>query len=83
MTKQSRARSLKRAEDGSSPNKKMEVIGSLNKKYKMRIALCRKQCRKYEDLSDEEVKWLKNGETGDDVHKPWQKRQCLCGKGWW
>ena len=61
-TKQSRARSLKRAEDGlpSSPNKKMEVIGSLAKKYKMRIALCRKRGRKYEDLSEEEVKWLKN-----------------------
>ena len=61
-TKQSRARSLKRAEDGlpSSPNKKMEVIGSLAKKYKVRIALCKKRGRKYEDLSEEKVNWLKN-----------------------
>ena len=44
-TKQSRARSLKRAEEGLpiSPGKKMEIIGSLAKKYKMRIALCKRQ----------------------------------------
>ena len=62
LTKQSRARSLKRAEEGLpiSPGKKMEVIGSLAKKYKMRIALSKKQGRKYEDLSEEEVTWLKD-----------------------
>ena len=61
-TKQSRCRSLKRAEEGlpKSPNKKMEVIGSLAKKYKMRIALAKKRGRKYEDLSEGEVQWLKN-----------------------
>ena len=36
----------------------MEVIGSLAKKYKVRIALCKKRGRKYEDLSEEKVNWL-------------------------
>ena len=38
----------------------MEVIGSLAKKYKMRINLAKKRGRKYEDLTEEEVEWLKN-----------------------
>jgi len=41
-------------------SKKMEVIGSLAKKYKMRIALATKRGRKYEGLNEEEVEWLKN-----------------------
>ena len=60
-TKQSRCRSMRRAEDGlpKSPNKKMEVIGSLAKKYQIRIAFATKRGRKYEDLSEKEVEWLK------------------------
>ena len=53
-TKQSRYRSLKRAEDNlpKSPNKKKEVIGSLAKKYRIRITLSKRKGRKYEDLSE-------------------------------
>jgi len=60
-TKQSRYRSLRKAEEGlpKSPNKKMEVIGSLAKKYQMRIALSKKKGRKCEDLSEEQVEWLR------------------------
>ena len=37
-----------------SPNKKIEVIGSLEKEYTIRISLSKKR-KKYEDLSDENL----------------------------
>ena len=59
--KQSRYHSLKQAVDNlpKGPNKKMEVIGSLAKKYRIRIALSKRKERKYEDLSEEQNDWLK------------------------
>ena len=59
--KQSHYRSLRRAEDNSpkGPNKKMEVLGSLTKKYKIAIALSKNKGQKYEDLSEEQIDYLK------------------------
>ena len=53
-TKRSRYCSLKQAVDNlpKSPNKMMKVIGSLAKKYRIRIALSKKKGRKYENLSE-------------------------------
>ena len=42
-----------------SPNKKTEVCGSFAKKYEIRIALSKKKERKYQDLSEKQINWLK------------------------
>ncbi|XP_066916722.1 uncharacterized protein [Clytia hemisphaerica] len=83
-SKQSKYRSLKRAEINlpNSPNKKMEVIGSLAKKYKLRNALSKKKGRKYEDLSEEQVEWLKDFLERSDMTyiNPGKKDHVYIGK---
>ena len=37
----------------------MEVLGSLTKKYKIAIALLKNKGQKYEDLSEEQIDYLK------------------------
>ena len=58
-TKQSRCRSLIRAEKGlpTSPNKRKEIIGTLAKKYEMRIVMG-KRGRKHQDLDEDQQYWL-------------------------
>ena len=62
-SKQILNRSIKKAERllPLSPRKKVEVIGSLSKKFKLRIAVVKSKAeRKKNELSQEEREWLKN-----------------------
>ena len=60
-TKQAKARSIRRAEKAlpQSPRKKNEILGSLAKKYKLRILTNKKKTgRKATELTDEEKQWI-------------------------
>ena len=55
--KQARARSISRAEKAlpKSPRKKTEILGSLAKKYQLRIVMKKKRVCKAKELTDEEI----------------------------
>ena len=60
-TKQAKARSISRAEKAlpKSPRKKNEILGSLAKKYKLRIVMNKKKTgRKATELTEEEKQWI-------------------------
>ena len=59
-TKQSRSRSLKKADEHlpQSPRKKVEIIQNLASKYKMRIHPNEKRGRPRKELSDEKKEWM-------------------------
>ena len=60
MTKQARARSISRAEKAltKSPRKKTEILGSLTKKYQLRIVTNQKRGRKAKKLTHEKKQWI-------------------------
>ena len=60
-TKQAKARSISRAEKAlpKSPRKKNEILGSLAKKYKLRIVMNKKKTgRRATELTEEEKQWI-------------------------
>ena len=53
----------------------MEVFGSLTKKYKIAIALLKNKGQKYEDLSEEQIDYLKGFmDRSDMTYINWGKR---------
>ena len=51
----------------SSPRKKAEVIGTLVKKFDLRIAVHNKSGRKKNELSEEEKEWIENFLERSDI----------------
>lgn len=53
----------------------MEVLGSLTKKYEIAIALSKNKGQKYEDLSEEQIDYLKGFmDRSDMTYINWGKR---------
>ena len=59
--KQARARSISRVEKAlpKSPRKTTEILGSLAKKYQLRIVMNKERGRKAKELTDEEKQWIR------------------------
>ena len=68
-TKQILSRSVHKTERSllSSPRKKAEVIGTLAKKFNLRVAVHNKSGRKKNELSEEKEEWIENFLERSDI----------------
>ena len=75
---------MSRAEKGlpTSPNKRKEIIGTLAKKYQMRIVLKEKRGRKHRDLNEDQEHWLVEFLERSDISyiNPGKKDHVYVGK---